>query len=32
MSCFEFNMWLAYFEQQRLEIEQEQNKYKNNLK
>ena len=26
MSCFEFNMWIAYFEQQREEIEKEQKK------
>lgn len=26
MSCFEFNMWIAYFEQQREEIENEQKK------
>ena len=24
MSCFEFNMWLAYFEQQKQEIEKVQ--------
>ena len=26
MSCFEFNMWIAYFAQQREEIEKEQKK------
>ena len=26
MSCFEFNMWIAYFEQKREEIENEQKK------
>ena len=26
MSCFEFNMWIAYYEQQREEIENEQKK------
>ena len=26
MSCFEFNMWIAYFEQQREELENEKKK------
>ncbi len=26
MSCFEFSMWIAYFEQQKEEIEKEQKK------
>ena len=32
MSCFEFNMWLAYFEQQKEEIEKEQNKIKHKMR
>ena len=32
MSVFEFNMWLAYFEEQRLEIEREQNKIKHKMR
>lgn len=31
MSVFEFNMWLAYFEEQREEMEKEHKKYNNRI-